>query len=79
MWLQHQEPVVHAPESLADRKFVFAQDEHITASDKPSFPFPSTDLFIFKVSEIRARRRGAVRGCKTGRRSFLTLFTDVLV
>lgn len=64
--------------SQVERKFVFAQDEHITVSDKPFF-LPSTDLFIFKVSKIRARRRGTVRGCKIGRRSFLTLFTDVLV
>ena len=46
---------------------------------QPSLLFPCTDLFIFKVSKIRARRRGTVHGCKIGKRSFLTLFTDVLV
>lgn len=64
--------------SQAEKKFVFTQYEHITVR-QAFFFLPSTDLFIFKVSKIRARRRGTVNGCKIGRRSFLTLFTDVLV
>lgn len=38
LWLEHQELVVGI-KSQAERKFVFAQDEHITASDKPSYFF----------------------------------------
>lgn len=78
MWLEDQESVV-CTNTQAEGKFVFSQDEHITVSDKPSFLLPFVDLLIFKVSTIRARSKGTVHRCRIGRRSFLTLFTDVLL
>jgi hypothetical protein len=36
-------------------------------------------LFIFEVLKLKHDEGGTVHGCKLGKRSFLTLFTDALV